>query len=111
MEKESISLMNLVNSCRTKECRENLMHRHAPHQNGIAKRQNRHIVEVAYVLMNEKNVPNYYWSKAIVVYIMNRTPTIAMHEVTPEEKHTKMKPNLSHLKVFGCIFQMKRRLS
>ena len=34
---------------------------------------------------------------------MNRTPTAAVHDVTPEEKFTGVKPDLSHLKVFGCI--------
>ena len=35
---------------------------------------------------------------------MNRTPTTAaVHNVTPEEKYSGKKPDLSHLKVFGCI--------
>ena len=34
---------------------------------------------------------------------MNRTPTAAIHDVTPEERFTGKKPDLSHLKVFGCI--------
>ena len=34
---------------------------------------------------------------------MNKTPIAAVHDVTPEEKYTGRKPDLSHLKVFGCI--------
>ena len=34
---------------------------------------------------------------------MNRTPTAAIHGTTPEEKFTGKKPDLSHLKVFGCL--------
>ena len=34
---------------------------------------------------------------------MNRAPTAAVHDVTPEEKFTGNKPDLSHMKVFGCI--------
>ncbi|MCO5555991.1 hypothetical protein L7F22_045329 [Adiantum nelumboides] len=35
---------------------------------------------------------------------MNRTPTVVVHGVTlPEEKYSGKKPDLSHLKVFGCI--------
>ena len=37
------------------------------------------------------------------IYIMNRTPTTAVHDVTPKEKFSSRKPDLSHLKVFGCI--------
>ena len=36
-------------------------------------------------------------------YIMNKTPTVAIHNVTLEDKYTRKKPNLSHMKVFGCI--------
>ena len=38
-----------------------------------------------------------------IVYIMNMTPTAAIHDVTLEEKYTGKKPDVSHLKVFGCI--------
>jgi len=34
---------------------------------------------------------------------MNRTPIAAVHGMTPEEKFTGKKPNVSHLKVFGYI--------
>ncbi len=55
--------------------------------------------------MSERNLPHYYWAEAVhtAIYIMNRTPTAAVHGVTPEEKFTSRKPDLSHLKVFGCI--------
>ena len=55
--------------------------------------------------MVEKNMPHSYWAEAVstTVYIMNRTPTAAIHDVMPEEKYTCKKPDVSHLKVFGCI--------
>ena len=34
---------------------------------------------------------------------MNGTPTAAVHGMTPEEWFTGKKPDVSHLKVFGCI--------
>ncbi|MCO5573025.1 hypothetical protein L7F22_026789 [Adiantum nelumboides] len=34
---------------------------------------------------------------------MNRTPTAVVHDMTPEEKFTRKKPDVSHFKVFGCI--------
>jgi hypothetical protein len=40
---------------------------------------------------------------ATAIYIMNRTPTTAVHGMTPEEKFTGKKPDVSHLRVFGCI--------
>jgi hypothetical protein len=56
-------------------------------------------------MLNEKNLPNYFWAEAIVtaVYIMNRTPTTTIHGMTPKEKFTGKKPDVSHLRVFSCI--------
>ncbi len=50
-------------------------------------------------------MPNYFWVEAVatVVYIMNQTPTVAIHGMTPEEKLRGRKPDVSHLKMFGCI--------
>ena len=37
------------------------------------------------------------------MYIMNGTPTETIHGMTCEEKYMGIKPDISHLKVFGCI--------
>jgi len=78
---------------------------YSPRQNGIVERKNMHIIKIACAMLNEKNLPNYFWVEAvvIVVYIMNRTPTVIIHGMTPEEKFTCKKPNVSHFRVFGCI--------
>jgi hypothetical protein len=34
---------------------------------------------------------------------MNRTPTVVVHGMTPEEKFIGKKPDVSHLEVFGYI--------
>jgi hypothetical protein len=56
-------------------------------------------------MLNEKNLPNYFWAKMIAttVNIMNRTPIVTVHGMTPEEKFTGKKPDVSHLIMFGCI--------
>jgi hypothetical protein len=56
-------------------------------------------------MLNEKNLPNYFWAEAVTtaVYIMNRTPIVTVHGMTPEEKFTGKKLDVSHSKVFGCI--------
>ncbi len=78
---------------------------YSPQQNGVAERKNRHIVEITRAMLNEKNLPNYFWVEVVAtaVYIMNRTPTAAIHGMTPKEKFIGKKPNVSHLRVFGCI--------
>jgi hypothetical protein len=56
-------------------------------------------------MLNEKNLPNYFWAEVVAtaVYIMNRTPTAAVHGMTPEEKFTGKKSDVSHLRMFSCI--------
>jgi hypothetical protein len=55
--------------------------------------------------MADKNMTDHYWAEtiAIAVYIMNKTPIAIVHGMTPKEKYSGKKPDLSHLKVFGCI--------
>jgi len=78
---------------------------YSPQHNGVAKRKNRHIAEIARAMLNEKNLPNYFWVEVVatIVYIMNRTPTTTVHGMTPKEKFIGKKPDVSHLKMFGCI--------
>ena len=55
--------------------------------------------------IEDLNMPKHFWSEAVhtAVYIMNRISTAAVHGMTPEERFTSKKPDVSHLKVFGCI--------
>jgi len=78
---------------------------YSPQQNGIVERKNKHIAKIARAMLNEMNLPNYFWVEVVetVIYIMNRTPTVAIHGMTSKEKFTGKKPDVSHLKVFGCI--------
>jgi hypothetical protein len=78
---------------------------YSPQQNAVVERKNKHIAEIACAMLNEKNLPNYFWAEAVAnaVYIMNQTPTTSIHGMTPEEKFTSKKLDVSHLVMFGCI--------
>ena len=71
----------------------------------MAEQKNRHIAKIASALMSKKEMPQSFWAEAVhtIVYIMNRTPTAAIHDITPEQRFTSTKHDVSHLKVFGCI--------
>jgi hypothetical protein len=47
-----------------------------PEQNGVAKRKNRHILEVTRCLIFEMNVLRYLWGEATqtATYLINRMP-------------------------------------
>ena len=72
--------------------------RYTPQQNGVAKRKNKHIEEIACALMSEKNMPKRFWAKAvhIAIYVMNRIPTTGIHVMTPEERYIGVKSDVSH---------------
>ena len=76
-----------------------------PTHTGVAERKNRHILEVARAMMNEKHLPKSYWAEAAntIVYLMNRCTTSGVHNVTPCEKFYGKKPDLSHVRIFGSI--------
>ena len=79
---------------------------YSPEQNGVAERMNRTLVESARTLIAHAGLPDCYWAEAIstTAYVRNRMPTNALKEpVTPYEKWYGRKPNVQHLRVFGCI--------
>ncbi|XP_052740800.1 uncharacterized protein LOC128198607 [Bicyclus anynana] len=45
-----------------------------------------------------------YWAEAVATaaYIVNRSPTCTLSDATPHEVWTGKKPNLSHMRIFGC---------
>ena len=79
---------------------------HSPEQNGVAERMNRTLMESACSMLSHAGLSNRYWAEAVATaaYIRNRTPTAAIKEQqTPYERWYRKKPNVSHLRVFGCI--------
>ena len=56
-------------------------------------------------MLNDKKLPNDYWAAVLLIYvhILNISPLKAVRNTTPYEARFRRKPNVSHLKVFGCI--------
>ena len=54
--------------------------------------------------MIEKQLPAFLWDKAVThaVYLQNRAPTQALMDMTPFEAWSGTKPDVSHLREFGC---------
>jgi len=52
-----------------------------------------------------RNVPKIYWPEATkwCVHILNRSPTVAVQDKTPEEAWSGMKPTVEYFRVFGCL--------
>lgn len=77
--------------------------RYSPEQNGVAERFNRTVCESARAMIVESGLPKSFWAEAIntAVYTRNRLPTKAT-STTPHERWFGHKPNISHIRVFGC---------
>ena len=59
--------------------------------------------------MKSKGVPGRFWGEAVVtaVYLLNRAPTKSVEGMTPYEAWCGHKPNVAHLRTFGCIAHVK----
>ena len=78
---------------------------YSPAQNGVAERMNRTLVETARSMMSHSKVPTEFWAEAVntATYVRNRSPTTSLKGMTPFERLLNRKPNVSNLKVFGCV--------
>lgn len=77
---------------------------YTPEQNGLAERANRTLVEKARCMLINANLQKQYWAEAVstAAYLINRSPTRTLEYSTPEEIWSGKKPDVSHLKIFGC---------
>ncbi|KAG8495219.1 hypothetical protein CXB51_012817 [Gossypium anomalum] len=78
---------------------------HTPQQNGVAERKHRHLLEVARSLKFQSNMPSKFWGECVLAacFIINRLPTPLLSWKSPFEVFYKKLPDLSCLKVFGCL--------
>ena len=57
-------------------------------------------------MMAQAELPERYWAEAVATaaYLRNRVPTRSLKSTAPYEKWFERKPDLSHIKVFGCMY-------
>ena len=77
---------------------------YTPQQNGIAERMNRTLMESAHSMLSHAHLPYKFWAEAVstAAFVRNRT-AIVERKMTPYERWYSKQPNISQLKVFGCI--------
>ncbi|GIM15146.1 hypothetical protein Vretimale_17958, partial [Volvox reticuliferus] len=76
---------------------------YTPEQNGAAERLNRTLLEKTRAMLVESELPQQLWAEALATanYLRNISP-VAGAKVTPHEAFMGTKPDISHLRVFGC---------
>ena len=54
-------------------------------QNRVAKRKNRHLLEIARTLLFQMNVPKHFWANVVstACFLINRMPSSVLNWATP----------------------------
>jgi len=70
----------------------------------VVERKNRSLEELARTMLSESYLPEYFWTDAVSTscYVMNRVLIRPILKNTPYELFNGRKPNINHLRVFGC---------
>ena len=75
-------------------------------------------MEAVKTMIYDQDIPMHLWAEETrtVVYVHNRISHIALGFKTPEDMFTRKKPEVSHLKIFGCpvyihIYQKRKEPS
>lgn len=91
--------------CATNGVKRQLTAAYTPQQNGVAERKNRTIMDMVRCLLSERKMPKKFWGEATkwTAHILNRSPTSAVKDQTPQECWSNNKPNVDYFKIFGCI--------
>lgn len=78
--------------------------RSTPQYNAIAERKNRTIMEATRACLLHAKLPARYWQLAMeaVVHVQNKSIRNAKRIATPHEFLFRVKPSVSHIRVFGC---------
>ena len=91
-----------MNYCKQNGIQRQLIVHHSPQQNGVAERNNRTIVEMTRSMLKGKRRLNNLWVEAVntTVYVLNRSPTKVVHNMTPYEAWCNWKPIVNHLSLW-----------
>jgi hypothetical protein len=56
-------------------------------------------------MLHDQTLPLYLWAEAsaVAVYLQNKSPHRILGKKTPEETFTGRRPNVEHIRIFGCL--------
>ena len=76
---------------------------HTPEQNGVAKRKNRTLIEMARCMLLQSELSKGFWAEAVATanYIRNRCPTTSLKGKTPFELWCQKLPCFTYFRAFG----------
>lgn len=94
--------------CDQKGIRINSSVPYSPSSNGVAERLVGVATNGTRAMLRDSALPPRFWAEAMstFMYLRNRTPTSANDGVTPYERFYGMKPDVSHIRTFGCAVRV-----
>jgi transposase InsO family protein len=94
-----------VNFCENHRIKKQLTAGYTPQHNGVSERKNRTIFNMVQSLLTMNGIPKGFWPEAVnwSIHILNRSPTLVVQNMTPEEAWSGRKPAVDHFRIFGCI--------
>lgn len=95
--------------CEDKGIKRDLTAPYSPQQNGVVERRNRTLMEMTRSILKHMHMPNYLWGEAVrhAAYLINCIATRSLKDMTPYEVLRGKRPNISHLRIFGCVCYAK----
>ena len=56
-------------------------------------------------MLSEKGMPREFWPESVnwAIYVLNRSPTLAVQNISPEEAWSGIKPCVDQFRAFGSI--------
>ena len=80
----------------------------SPYFNGVAERRNQTLMDMVKSMSSNTKLPQFLWIEALttIVYILNRVLTKVVSK-TPFELFKGWKPNLRHIRVWGCLPEVR----
>ena len=78
---------------------------YTPQQNGVAKRKNRHLLDVVHTLLLQSSVPPKFLVEALsmAVYLINRLLSSVLNFDTPYVRLYHRHPKYLDMHTFGCV--------
>nr|GEV79937.1 hypothetical protein [Tanacetum cinerariifolium] len=90
--------------CSKKGIKREFSNARTPRQNGVAKRRNRTLIEVARTMLADAKLPVTFWAEAVntACYVQNRVMVNKSQNKTSYELFNGRTPAIGFLKPFGC---------
>lgn len=103
--KEGSSILPTSRLCEEEGIKRQLTTTYTPHENGVAERKNRTVMNMVRCMLIARKVPKTFWTEAVnwTFYVLNRCPTLAVKNITPQEAWSGVKPSVDHFRVWGCV--------